>query len=162
MVQRFPGQKDSDIVSEFIEPNLPSYSVWIEPFGGTFTGKHLSKKPQRLIYNDIKDYDFKIDSDVEVYHMDYVEVIKRFDSVDALFYCDVPYYGKEHFYDLKRFDRDFHIDFMSNIINVKGKFVISYEDSPFIREIWADKNVDIIVYKGNKFRFRHEILIIGR
>lgn len=162
MNQRFPGQKDKDIVNEFIEPNLPEYSVWVEPFGGTFTGKHLSKKTSKLIYNDINDYDLKIDPNVQVYHSDYKEILKKFDAEDVLFYCDVPYYGKEHFYDLKRFDRDFHIDFMNTITKVKGKFVISYEDTPFIREIWSDKNVDIIKYTGDNFRFRNEILIIGR
>jgi site-specific DNA-adenine methylase len=161
MNQRFPGQKDKDIVSEFIEPNLPEYSVYVEPFGGTFTGKHLSNKPDKLIYNDINDYDLSFESDVEVYHTDYREIIEKFDGKNVLFYCDVPYYGKEQLYGLPSFDKSFHVDFMNNMLNIDGKFAISYEDVPFIRELWADKNVRIIKYAGTQFRFRHEILIVN-
>ncbi len=161
MTQRFPGQKDKDIVCEFIECNLPQYSTWVEPFGGTFTGKHLSAKPNRSIYNDIINYDLTFDSNVEVHNIDYKEIIALFDTTETLFYCDVPYYGKEHLYGGEKFDKNFHISFMNTITQISGKFLISYEDVPFIRDLWSDKNVRVIKYSGKQFRYRNEILILN-
>jgi DNA adenine methylase len=71
--------------------------------------------------------------DVSVYNRDYKELINEFDSETTFFYLDPPYEGSK---DYK--NRVIPNDVRDALINVKGKFMLSYNDSPLIRELFKD------------------------
>jgi site-specific DNA-adenine methylase len=154
---KFIGSKDLRLVQELIIPNIPgNIKTWCEPFGGSYTFKHVNL-PVKNIYNDIKTYDIDIQADV-IEHMDYIEFIDKYDTEDTLFYLDPPYYLKEHWYDLKKGDKEFHITLCNKLKNIKGKFILSYEDNLFIRRLYSEFKV--VKYSGDKFNYRNEIIIL--
>lgn len=156
---KLKGEKRKRHYDEFLKEFLPDrIKIYVEPFGGTFNmSTYLAERPEKLIYNDINDYVFDIVCDVKTHH-DYRKVIDDNDSTDTIFYMDPPYYMKEHIYGMTKGDRQFHIDLRNKLKNLKGKCFISYEDNPFIRELYKDAQIE--KYQGNTHYLRDEILII--
>lgn len=164
--KKFYGEKNLKIVRDFIEPNLPKhFTKWIEPFGGSLTAKNLSFKPDEVIYNDINHYEDRIDEirqfSSEVHHLDYIDIIREYDNPDVLFYCDPPYYSKENLYKgCIRNDSDFHKNFKEVMIDIVGKFIISYEDCKFIRNLWEKvPGITIVKFDTSERSLKNEILI---
>ena len=71
-------------------------------------------------------------STVLIENRSFAELIKRHDGSGTLFYCDPPYYETGDFI----FDESQHIILRDKLANTKGKFVLSYNDHPFIRELY--------------------------
>jgi len=157
----FPGKKKKELLESLIMPQLPDNiadMIYVEPFGGTFScGKLLPIKPKMKIYNDIKKYNFDIDADKKE-HLDYSEILKKYDSCNTFFYFDPPYYGKEYLYGMVKNDSEFHFKLKNDIKNLKGSYVISYEDVPFINELYKSE-FNIKKYSGNNQMFKNEIVI---
>lgn len=74
---------------------------------------------------------------VMIEHRDFEKFIKQYDHEGAFFYCDPPYtYGCG--YDItstKDFDHERLRDCLKNI---QGRFLLSYDDSEKIRELYKD------------------------
>ena len=77
---------------------------------------------------------------VTVLNQDFKKVIKKYDSPDSFFYLDPPYSyaGKGH-YQIVGVTME---DLLSVLKSIKGKFLMSYDDSPTIRKL----------FKGYKIR----------
>lgn len=72
---------------------------------------------------------------VQVEQLSYAEVIRRYDHADALFYLDPPYdetagYGTG-------FGRDDYVAMAVQLATIAGSFIMSINDTPFIRETFA-------------------------
>jgi len=78
---------------------------------------------------------------VTVECLDFAEVIERYDRPWTLFYCDPPYIGSEAIYNAP-FSPDDHQRLADVLQQVKGRFILSYNDHP---DVWAR-------YKGCIFR----------
>jgi DNA adenine methylase len=76
-------------------------------------------------------------SNVVIEHKDFESLIKVYDKPDALLYLDPPYYGTEKYYEALFSEND-HIRLQGNLLNVKGRFVLSYNDCEYIRELYKD------------------------
>lgn len=72
--------------------------------------------------------------------LDFREVIRRYDSLETLFYVDPPYVGREHFYK-GGFSRQDHIDLARLLNKVKGKVLVTYYADPLIFELYRDWHV---------------------
>ena len=88
---RFIGSKeDPDLYENLIKQHLPedlSEMTYVEPFGGSFgLAKIIENSPKTLIYNDLHIHDVDIDFADEIYHIDYKEIIDKYDSEDTVFY----------------------------------------------------------------------------
>ncbi|HWR17143.1 MAG TPA: DNA adenine methylase [Terriglobales bacterium] len=72
--------------------------------------------------------------DVQVERRDFADCIRRYDSPDTFFYCDPPYtsFGRNGRYETLAEDR--HRELIRSLANVKGKFLLSYDDSELVRE----------------------------
>lgn len=57
----------------------------------------------------------------------------------AFFYCDPPYYNTEDYYDGGGFGKDDHERLANTLCNIQGKFLLSYNDCPEIRELYQDR-----------------------
>lgn len=72
---------------------------------------------------------------VVVENQDFETLLRHFDREDTLFYCDPPYYSTEDMYE--GFTRDDHERLRDALGNLRGKFLLSYNDCPEIRELYA-------------------------
>ena len=66
----------------------------------------------------------------------YEEVLRRFDRPTTLFYCDPPYYARK-LYRHNLEEADF-VTLAARLGELKGKFVLSLNDVPEVREIFRD------------------------
>lgn len=84
--------------------------------------------------------------------LDFREFIKHYDSDSTLFYVDPPYVGTESYYKNKKtFDREDHKDLCKLLKNIKGKFILSYNDCELVRELYKDFTTEALEthYKFN-------------
>jgi DNA adenine methylase len=81
--------------------------------------------------------------DTVVLNEDYKSVIEKYDSPNALFYLDPPYENsKSIHYDFPNVD---YKEIATICKSLKGKFILSINDSPTVRELFKDFHIKEIV-----------------
>lgn len=73
---------------------------------------------------------------VQIEHSPYEDIIRRFDRPKTLFYFDPPYWDRK-LYRLNFAEGDF-VKLRDQLRSVKGMFVLSINDVPEIRELFAE------------------------
>ena len=106
---------------------------------------------------------------VNIEHDDYSAILNRYDESHAFFYLDPPYY--DYCSSLKRevYKEINHVELSERLKTIKGKFLLSYNDCPEIREIYKDYNKieverqnSLTTSKPNSKNKRyHELLIMN-
>lgn len=86
------------------------------------TGEHIIRNIERL-QNKLKK--------VKIYHLDYKQIIKKYDSPETLFYLDPPYEQMEKYYQGQSVDP---YELSEICRQMKGKFLLSYNISKKIRD----------------------------
>lgn len=106
-------------------------------------------------YNNRKsDTDFSVYQDrlkdVIIRNQDYKTIIDEFDNPDAFFYMDPPYEGSIKTVGGAYKDID-PLEIYNSLKNIKGRFMLSYNDSDKIRNIFKDFTIDTIdtIYSAN-------------
>ena len=81
---------------------------------------------------------------------DFEKLIKVYYSNNTLFYLDPPYFGTESYYknNAETFSYDDHIRLKNCLYNIKGKFILSYNDDEFIQELYKDYHIDRVERKN--------------
>ena len=64
---------------------------------------------------------------LDVYGLDYKDVIQKFDSPSTFFYLDPPYFGHETDYLNHTFTQKSHLELANILKTIKGKFMLSYQ-----------------------------------
>lgn len=74
---------------------------------------------------------------VDIERLPYAELIRTYDTAETLFYLDPPYWGTEDYYGKDLFSAaDFEL--LSTLLEgLKGRFILSLNDTPEIRAIFA-------------------------
>ncbi len=101
--------------------------------------------------------------------LSFERLIPKWDSEDALFYCDPPYWvtlEKKGYYQ-HELNEDGHVHLRDILMKIKGRFILSYDNHPRVRELYKDFNVRTtrpIHYsmnnrKGQPARHQEEVLI---
>ncbi|EJP20278.1 D12 class N6 adenine-specific DNA methyltransferase [Peptostreptococcaceae bacterium AS15] len=68
------------------------------------------------------------------------DMIEKYDSKETLFYFDPPYFNAEKCY-VSEFIQDHH-ELLSQLLkNIEGKFILSYNDDEYIRNLYKDFNI---------------------
>ena len=80
-------------------------------------------------------------SRVVIENKDFQDLFKVYDKDDSLIYLDPPYYGTERYYQVQ-FSKEDHVRLFECLKKVKGKFILSYNDCEFIRQLYKDFNMD--------------------
>ena len=94
---------------------------------------------------------------VAIENRDFESLIKLYDRPDSFFYCDPPYYATEDFYKDVDFTREDHIRLRNTLLECEGKYLVSYNDCPEIREIWDVPGIYIeSVTRLNNLALRYE------
>lgn len=98
-------------------------------------------------------------SSVVIEHKDFENLIKVYDRPKALFYCDPPYHSTEKYYDVQFTEAD-HIRLRDTLAAIKGKFLLSYNDDKFIRELYKGFKIEAVERQNNISGGRFKELII--
>ena len=73
---------------------------------------------------------------VVIENKDFEKLIRQYDREVSFFYCDPPYFNTEDYYDDVGFTKQDHIRLADCLCGINGKFLLSYNDCPEIREIY--------------------------
>ena len=76
-------------------------------------------------------------SGVVIENLDWLAFIDRYDRQDTLFYLDPPYFGNENDYGKGMFDRDQFAAMAARLDRIKGRFILSINDVPEIRQLFG-------------------------
>lgn len=95
------------------------------------------------------------------------EAIRRYDRPETLFYLDPPYWGSEGDYGKDLFGRDDFDALATQLAAIKGQFILSINDTPEIRQIFAvfaieDIETTYTLAGNNKPKTAAELIITGR
>lgn len=109
----------------------PSFSSNANKASGLKLGdelrEHLASVHQRL-------------QNVYIENQSFEQIITRMDTKDTLFYLDPPYYEFEKYYGKGIFGPDDFLKLRDLLKNIEGKFILSLNDVPAVREIFAGFN----------------------
>lgn len=161
----FIGSKNNkDLYINLLGNLVPKkIDLYIEPFGGEFGFYELlNPKPLVAIYNDINQDLYKKVKDkyknVLYFNRDYKDIIEKYNSEHSFFFIDPPYLFREHYYKNHNFlTKENHVELSEIIKEIKGKFLLCYQDRPLMRELY--KNYIFHKYIGNNFISKPEIAI---
>lgn len=73
---------------------------------------------------------------VVIENKDFEKLISAQDSEMSFFYCDPPYYSTESYYNNVGFTSADHERLRDTLKKISGKFLLSYNDCPAIRELY--------------------------
>jgi len=113
-------------------------------FGSSGKGKIYKESSQKKKIDEIEKYVDRM-KNTTVLKQDYKKVIHKYDSSNTFFFLDPPYENSDSLY------KDDTIDYeeMADVLNkIKGKFLLTINDSPNIRKIFKDFVIKPILVKG--------------
>jgi len=74
---------------------------------------------------------------VTIERLPYGDFIDRYDGAEVFFYIDPPYFDCEDYYGENIFSRDDFAKLSEQLAGIKGRFLLSINDTPEIREIFV-------------------------
>jgi len=80
---------------------------------------------------------------VVIENKDFEKLIKQYDRPEAFFYCDPPYFATEDYYEDVGFTQKDHVRLADALCAIQGFFLLSYNDCPFIRELYSRPGIII-------------------
>ncbi len=100
------------------------------------SGKSFASQPFdiRKLFGLIQELESRM-ANVVVENQDFETLIQHYDRPDAFFYLDPPYYSTEDMYEAG-FGNEDHIRLRDILGNIKGRFLLSYNDCPEIRGLY--------------------------
>jgi DNA adenine methylase len=81
--------------------------------------------------------------DTVIENKDFEALIKQYDRENAFIYCDPPYYQTEGHYEVV-FRKEDHFRLRDTLVSCQGKWLVSYNDCEFIRELYKDFNIEAV------------------
>lgn len=142
--QRKSAVRQTDIqrAAQYLYLIRGSYGAKVSTFGG--------KNRDITTIKNIVDIKKRL-SKVVIENKSFEALIASYDKADTLFYLDPPYYKTEKMYDTGDFvfDESQHILLRDILANIKGKFILSYNDNEFIRELYGNFCIDEVSRSNN-------------
>ena len=77
--------------------------------------------------------------DVKITHLDFQTLIKKYNKQNTFFYLDPPYEDSEDYSNSVNPE-----DVYNAVKTIKGKFMLSYNNSPLIRKLFKEYNIHTI------------------
>ncbi len=140
----------ADIRSERMKPrnNIERaafyYYLLSQSFGSkgtTFAMNAKSGRRPKDIYKDFGQWSRRLKF-VTIENMNFDKLIRTYDADDAFFYCDPPYVSTESYYQhTGGFGEAEHRKLSELLHEIKGKFLLSYNDCELVRELYSDMNI---------------------
>lgn len=103
---------------------------------------------------------------VIIERMPWADFIDRYDRPGTLFYLDPPYFGSENDYGRGLFSRDEFAAMATCLAHLKGRFILSLNDCPEVREIFSAFSMEAVqttytVSAGSNAKSAGELIITG-
>ena len=109
--------------------------------GDNFAMASKSGRKPKNIYRDFKKISDRLKG-VTIENMSFSKLIPLYDKEDAFFYIDPPYVSTESYYkNTGGFGIKEHEQLAELLSKVKGKFLLSYNDSVIVRELYKGFNI---------------------
>lgn len=80
---------------------------------------------------------------VVVENKDFEGLIRQYDRPESFFYCDPPYFDTEDYYEGGKFTERDHERLQKCLEKIQGKYLLSYNDCPQIRELYSQPGITI-------------------
>ncbi|MCL2697529.1 MAG: DNA adenine methylase [Oscillospiraceae bacterium] len=105
-------------------------------------------------------------ADALVENQDFETLVRHYDNDTAFFYLDPPYFDAED-YEVA-FPKEDHVRLRDLLMSIDGKFMLSYNDSPAIRELYEGQDgihlfeferLDSIAQRAEPGKMYKELLI---
>ena len=97
---------------------------------------------------------------VVIENKDFEKLIRQYDRPVSFFYCDPPYFETEGYYKNvgeDGFTEKDHIRLRDSLMKAQGKFLLSYNDCEFIRELYDAPGIQIDAYtRINNIKQRYD------
>lgn len=87
-------------------------------------------------------------ADTVVENKDFEALIRQYDRDSAFFYCDPPYFQTEGHYEVV-FRKEDHQRLRDTLTGCKGKWMVSYNDCEFIRELYKGFEITAVSRLNN-------------
>lgn len=114
------------------------YYLLTQSFGSKaehFAMSAKTRKPKN-IYKNFQSYTKRLKL-VTIENLPFDELISRYDKQETLFYLDPPYVGTENYYqNTTGFTNKEHLQLATQLKSIKGKFILSYNDTEYIRALY--------------------------
>ena len=87
---------------------------------------------------------------VQLECLPYQEIIKRYDRIDTFFYLDPPYFNRPYY--KFNFNEEDYLELAKLLKEVQGRFLLSLNDTPEIRRIFADFKIHGLTFSYSSQR----------
>ena len=87
-------------------------------------------------------------SETVIKNKDFEALIRQYDRDSAFFYCDPPYYETEDHYEVV-FRKEDHMRLRNTLKACRGKWMVSYNDCDFIRELYDGYYITAVTRLNN-------------
>jgi DNA adenine methylase len=133
---KYNGITDIQKAANFLYIITRSFGAKGETFG---TSRKCGIKSAGGIIERVLEISKRLDK-VIIEHKNAFELIQQYDTIDNFFYCDPPYSQGEGYKvcSTKEFQHDKLVKILKNL---KGRFLLSYDDSDYIRDLYKDFNI---------------------
>lgn len=130
---------------------------------GKVYGYGTTKKPSQHIFKEVLGEIRERLKNTYVENLSFEKIIDKYDREHSFFFCDPPYFETSG-YDNK-FGEEEHIILLDKLKNLKGKFLLTINDHPKVREWYKDFNIKEVevnysISKDEKGRGKYKELII--
>ena len=130
---------------------------------GKVYGYGTTTKPSQHIFKEVLGEIRERLKNTYVENLSFEKIIDKYDREHSFFFCDPPYFETSG-YDYK-FGEEEHIILLDKLKNLKGKFLLTINDHPKVREWYKDFNIKKVevnysVSKDEKGRGKYKELII--
>lgn len=140
-------------------------------FGGKVTGRNFGMAKDRPaafrasdVGRDLLAAGRRLEA-VTIEQLPWAEFLARYDRPGTLFYLDPPYFGCEDDYGADLFGRDEFAAMADQLARLKGRFILSLNDRPQVREIFAAFDIEAVEthygIQGGGAKPAGEVIITG-
>lgn len=137
-------------------------------FGGKVAGRNFGvslDRPARFNVNmlapQLEELHERL-AGVVIERLDFEAFLEKYDRATTLFYLDPPYHGSEGYYGPGMFSRSDFDRLAAALARLKGRFILSINDTPDIRETFsafAQKAVKTSYTAGSGSKVARELII---
>lgn len=131
--------------------------------GGTYGYGTNTKPSPQIFYKDVLIELKNRLRNTYVENLDFSKIIDKYDRDYSFFFCDPPYYNTAGYGNT--FGKEEHLLLRDKLKNLKGKFLLTINDAPEVREWYKDFNIKEVqvnysVSKQTEARKKYAELII--
>lgn len=163
MFDYYLGANGSQYYTDIQRASMWLYVVCNSFFG---RGKTFGYDPTRgskfnieLLNDRIKKIHKRIQTGTIIECLNYDKFIKKYDREHTLFYLDPPYFGFEDDYGKDIFSPEDFDALATQLADIKGKFILSLNDVPEMRELFKDFYIKEVETTYNNHKKYKELLI---